>query len=93
MAKTIRELYRLFGDMTADKAHAAMKDDPTIREIPSRTDVRDGWREIRKNGDTVFVGTFQTECGRRFLSRQGRWRYCNRTGAIPIRVRDVKKDE
>ena len=91
MAKTMSELFRLFGDLPADKAHAEMKNDPSIREIPSRTDIRDGWRQIKEDGVTVFVGVFETECGRRFLSRQGRWRFCNRTGAVALRVRDIEQ--
>ena len=91
MAKTMNELYRLYGDMTADKAHAEMKSDPNVRDVPSRTDVRSGWKEIRKDGSVIFTGVFETECGRRFLSRQGRWRYCKRTNAIPITIK--QKDD
>lgn len=90
--KTIAELYRFYGDLPADKAHARMKTDNRLTDIPSRGDVRKGWKELRSE-DNAFVGVFETECGVRFLSRQGRWRFCKRTGAIPIKIREIKGGE
>jgi len=86
MAKTMRELYRLYGDLPADKAHAFMKADPTVKAVPKRDDVRSAWRDFRASADAPVPTVFETSCGRRFLSRQGRYRFCERTGAKPIRA-------
>jgi hypothetical protein len=79
----IERLFTLYGDMAADKAHSLIKEHGLMKTIPKRGDVRTAWRTLRASD--VEVTYYATEDGRRFKSRQGRYRYCKRTGATPIR--------
>ncbi len=81
----MRRLFRLFGDLPADKAHSEMKKDPTVRNLPKRQEVRDCWKENKaQSADQGKVWICSD--GRRFLTRQGRYRYCKRNPDVtPIR--------
>lgn len=79
----IERLFTLYGDMTADKAHSLIKEHALLKNIPKRGEVRTAWKTLRAKD--IEVTYYATEDGRRFKSRQGRYRYCKRTGATPIR--------
>ena len=82
-AQQIERLFTLFGDMPADKAHGIIKEQALLKNTPKRGDVRTAWRTLRAKN--IEVTYYATDDGRRFKSRQGRYRYCKRTGATPIR--------
>lgn len=82
-SKRIERLFTLFGDMPADKAHKEIKQQELLKEIPKRDIIRQAWRDLKVKD--IEVKYYETDDGRRFMSRQGRYRYCKRTGANPIR--------
>lgn len=82
-AQQIERLFTLYGDMSADKVHALIKEHSLLKNIPKRGDVRTAWRNLRAKN--IEVTYYATDDGRRFKSRQGRYRYCKRTGATEIR--------
>ncbi len=85
-ARLMNKVYRLYGDMPADAARKVAMLDPTFKDLPSRQVFRTTWKSIRPNHQAHFTGYYETSDGRRFLSRQGRYRYCRRTGAVAVRL-------
>jgi len=82
----MKRLFRLFGDLPADKAHAAMKTDPTVKALPKRNRVRSTWRVFKEHPNIEQGAVWICTDGRRFLTRQGRYRYCKRTAGVePVR--------
>ena len=85
-ARLMNKVYRLYGDMPADAARKHAMVDPNFKELPSRTVFRTTWKSIRPNYHAnLFTGVYETSDGRRFLSRQGRYRYCRRMGVTAVR--------
>lgn len=82
-AQQLERLFTLYGDMAADKVHSLIKEHSLMKNTPKRGDVRTAWRTLRASD--IEVAYYETDDGRRFKSRQGRYRYCKRTGATPIR--------
>lgn len=82
-SKQFERLFVLYGDMRADAAHKVIKEQSLMKDTPSRDVVRAVWREMKVKN--IEVAYYESDDGKRFMSRQGRYRHCKKTGATPIR--------